>query len=191
MLVFHRDAATHSLGFSSQSHYSVGALLHKRIQDVLGSGQIFWNNGPTHSCTHPASLCVPLSPFQAHMHAQCRQQNFDLLWKWFSPDYLPASHSLENCSKFDIYLNGRFLMKISRRSSIFVHCSGLFDISLPRTWYQPLCSTSIIVVRANVVDGASRCWKGRIRRRFEWSVGNQRRGAGHRRERVEMRFLRH
>lgn len=63
----------------SQSHYSVAALLHKRIQDVLGSGQIFWNNGLTHSCIHPASHCVPLSPFQAHMHAQCRQQNFDLL----------------------------------------------------------------------------------------------------------------
>lgn len=32
-----------------------------------------------------------------------------------------------------------------------------------KIWYRPLCSTSIIAVRANVVDGASRCWKSRIR----------------------------
>lgn len=114
------------------------------------------------------------------------------LWKCcYSSDYLSASHSLENFSKFDIYLKiGRFLMRISRRSSTFVHCSCIFDISPPITRYRPLCSTSIIAVRANV-DGASRCWKGRIRGRSDWSVGNQWCGAGRRQELVEMRFLRH
>lgn len=76
-------------------------------------------------------------------------------------------------------------------SATFVRFFCRSDISPPVTWYQPLCSTSIIAVRANVVDGASRCWKGRIRGRSDWSVGNQRREAGRRRERVEMRFLRH
>lgn len=44
---------------SNDSILFVRPLLHKRFQDVLGSGQIFWNNGLTHSCTH--SLCIPLS----------------------------------------------------------------------------------------------------------------------------------
>lgn len=36
--------------------------LHECFQDVLGSGQIFWNNGQTQSCTHSlVSLCISLS----------------------------------------------------------------------------------------------------------------------------------
>lgn len=102
------NAGASRLGFDGEAIIPTGALLHKRVQDVLGSGQIFWNNGLTHSRIHPASLCIPLSPFQAHMHAQRRQQNFDLLNRslkapWFSRFCLPAT--LQNSSHFDMYLN--------------------------------------------------------------------------------------
>lgn len=82
--------------------------MHKRIQDVLGSGQIFWNNGLAHSCMHPASLCIPLSPFQAHMHSRHRQRNSDLLTRSLKVLLFPRSSlcwAVFIDLKFGIYLN--------------------------------------------------------------------------------------
>lgn len=57
-----RHTQTQTWAFlSNDSILFVRPLFHKCVQDVLGSGQIFWNNGLTHSCTHSVSLCIPLS----------------------------------------------------------------------------------------------------------------------------------
>lgn len=64
-----RDTQTHDLSFHCKViMLFVRALLHKCFQDVLGSGQIFWNNGLTHSCMHSASLCIPLALSFKHTH---------------------------------------------------------------------------------------------------------------------------
>lgn len=57
-----RNTHTHDPSFHCKvMALFVRALLHKCFQDVLGSGQIFWNNGLTHSCMLSASLCIHLS----------------------------------------------------------------------------------------------------------------------------------
>lgn len=57
----------------------VRPLLHKCFQDVLSSGQIFWNNGLTHSCTHSVSLCIPLSLSFKRTHTIHKLHTFVLL----------------------------------------------------------------------------------------------------------------
>lgn len=57
-----RNTRTHDPGFHCKViALFVRALLHKCFQDVLGSGQIFWNNGLTHSWMLSGSFCIPLS----------------------------------------------------------------------------------------------------------------------------------
>lgn len=76
------NADTHKnrpeLPFRDDSMLCVGPLLHKHFQDVLGSGQIFWNNGLTHSCTHSVSLYIPCSPSVEHTK-HSRQRTFEQL----------------------------------------------------------------------------------------------------------------
>lgn len=105
-----RDTGKHDLSF----HCKViivfaGALLHKCFQDVLGTGQIFWNNGLTHSCMHSASFCIPLS--LSFKHKQHRQHTFDLLTlslslqAWLFPRYhvstlrYIADHFTQSCCR--------------------------------------------------------------------------------------------
>lgn len=76
--------------------------------------------------------CLPLCP--SFSSAGSRILIFLLALLTRSPDYLYASHYLQDFSKFDIYLNvGGFLMQSSQRSSIFLHFSCLSDISPPIT----------------------------------------------------------
>lgn len=192
MLVLHGDAAMHGLRVSCKviipSERCCINVFRMSWVRVRFSGTMAW-------LTHAYTLPPFVSRFLHFQHtcthsAGSRILTFFLtLWKLCcSPDYLSASHSLQNFNKSDICLNaGWFLVQFS---SCWLNPAFLISPCLQPDIGLSVPHPSWLSGRMRWTE-AIRCWKGRIRGPSVLSVGNQRRGAGRRQQRLEMRSLQH